>query len=122
MPRVTEMIKARKIYGMIDWDDNGEEFYHRQKESFNTSFIADYSDTEQGLRKLAVINADLTGTNMYSIIIVERETEELCDDEIEGQLSDGVFENCRTWDGEELPKLDAELWYDRVKKYRNEII
>ena len=79
--------KAYKVYG---W--NG----HRQKESFNKSYNCDFSDEKVGTRIITVLNSDVTGTNDYSLVIVTRNTEEECDKTIDGQVSDGIFENCRT--------------------------
>lgn len=44
-------------------------------------------------RIVEVINSDQTGTNEYSIIRITRDTAEECEEEFDGQLSDGVFEN-----------------------------
>lgn len=44
---------------------------------------------------LEVKNSDKTGTNEYSIFSVTCDTEEECAAELEGQLSDGIFENSR---------------------------
>lgn len=51
---------------------------------------------------LTVLNADATGTNDYSLVIITRGTAEECDKEFFGQLSDGVFENSRTGRIEEI--------------------
>lgn len=75
-----------KIYGMDG---------HRQRESFNASQKYDFSDQKIGARVIEVINADITGTHEYSIIRITRNTPEECFDELNGQLSDGIFENSR---------------------------
>lgn len=67
---------------------------HRQRESFNESYICDFSDGEK-IRKIEIENADKTGTNEYSIIRITRNTPEECEKELDGQLSDGIFENSR---------------------------
>ena len=41
------------------------------------------------------MNHDKTGTHEYSIIRITRNTEEECESDFWGQLSDGVFENSR---------------------------
>ena len=71
-----------KIYGV-----NG----HRQRESFRTS---DSFTTWSG-NKVEVLNSDKTGTNEYSIIRITAESEKACFEELNAQLSDGVFENSR---------------------------
>lgn len=75
-----------KVYGA-----NG----HRQRESFNKSYTYDFSDNEDGTRIIEVQNADKTGTNDYSIVKITRDTAEECEQEFWGQVSDGIFENCR---------------------------
>lgn len=75
-----------KVYGM-----NG----HRQRESFNSSYKWDFSDKECGVRIIEVENSDKTGTNDYSIIRISRNTYEECYEELQGQISDGIFENSR---------------------------
>ena len=72
-----------KVYGA-----NG----HRQAESFNASTCYDWSDG--GLvRIVSTQNADVTGTNEYSIVRTTRNTAEECQRELDGQISDGIFEN-----------------------------
>ena len=82
-----------KVYGMDG---------HRQKESFAPSRKYDWSCEEDGVRIVEIINSDNTGTNEYSIVKITRDTAELCEKEFDGQLSDGIFENCRTGDIEEI--------------------
>lgn len=76
---------------------------HRQRESFNKSVEYDFSENGK-LRKIRVKNADVTGTNEYSIIEIERNTYDECEDELYGQITDGVFENSRTGRIEEVRK------------------
>ena len=66
---------------------------HRQRESFNESFKYDFSDNCEGTRILRGYNSDRTGTNEYTIISITRDTLELCEEEFDGQLTDGIFEN-----------------------------
>lgn len=68
---------------------------HRQKESFCDSYTYDFSEDGK-TRIIEVINADRTGTNEYSIVRITRNTPEECAEELEGQISDGIFENRRT--------------------------
>ena len=77
--------KSWKVYGKLG---------HRQRESFNPSVDYDWSSKKDGIRKVSLLNADKTGTNEYTIIHITRNTGEECEAELEGQLSDGVFENC----------------------------
>lgn len=67
---------------------------HRQRESFHNSFVLNCSDGES-IRIIEINNADVTGTNEYSEICITRNTTEECEEELEGQLSDGVFENSK---------------------------
>lgn len=75
-----------KVYGA-----NG----HRQSESFNKSYTYNFTDEYDGTRIIEVQNSDITGTNEYSIVKITRDTAKLCDEEMEGQITDGIFENCR---------------------------
>ena len=68
---------------------------HRMRESFNESYMYDFSSKQDGIRILEVFNSDLTGTNEYTIVKITRPTEDDCWDEFEGQLTDGIFENSR---------------------------
>lgn len=77
--------KSWKIYGMDG---------HRQRESFNKSCKYDFSENET-VRIIEVENSDKTGTNDYSIIRITRNSSEECEEELHGQLSDGIFENSR---------------------------
>ena len=76
---------AWKVYGMDG---------HRQKESFNDSVRWDSSNGDD-VRIIEEINSDKTGTNDYTVIVITRNTREECERELDGQLSDGIFENCR---------------------------
>lgn len=67
---------------------------HRQRESFHKSERYDWS-TDGNVRVVEVQNADMTGTNEYSRLIITRNTAEEVNDELNGQLSDGIFENNR---------------------------
>lgn len=75
-----------RVYGMDG---------HRQKISFTPSFTWNFSKGDD-VRIISVENADKTGTNEYSVVHITRNTAEDCESDLLGQLSDGVFENCRT--------------------------
>ena len=75
-----------KVYGIAG---------HRQKISFCDSFKYDFSNGSD-IRIIEAINADITGTNDYSIVKITRNTAAQCLEELTGQISDGIFENCRT--------------------------
>jgi len=77
----------------LAWKVYGREG-HRMKESFEESYKYDFSCKEDGVRILEVFNSDLTGTNEYSIVKITRDTEGECVSEFNGQLTDGIFENC----------------------------
>lgn len=79
-----EVTRTWKVYGA-----NG----HRQRASFAPSATYDWS-SEGDVRKVALENADMTGTNEYVIIRITRNTAEECERELDGQISDGFFENC----------------------------
>lgn len=67
---------------------------HRQRTSFFASVHWDWSNGEN-VRIFEVDNADKTGTNEYSPVRITRNTAEECERELEGQLSDGYWENYR---------------------------
>lgn len=79
-----EVTRTWKVYGADG---------HRQKVSFTPSAAYDWS-SEGDIRKVALENADMTGTNEYTIIRITRNTAEECERELDGQISDGFFENC----------------------------
>lgn len=67
---------------------------HRQRESFHKSARYDWTDGEN-VRIVEIQNADKTGTHDYSLVTITRNTEKECLAELDGQLSDGIFENSR---------------------------
>lgn len=85
--------RSWKVYGMDG---------HRNKISFGKSFAYDFSKGEN-VRRIECDCSDKTGTNDYVIVKITRNTAEECKNELEGQLSDGIFENCRTGKVEEIP-------------------
>ena len=87
------MIKRSwKVYGMDG---------HRQRISFGKSVKYDWSKDGQ-IRIVELENADKTGTNDYTIIHITRNTAEECEAELDGQLTDGIFENSRFGHIEEI--------------------
>lgn len=90
------MTRSWKVYGREN---------HRQRESFHDSFEHDFS-TPGNIRRIKVENADITGTNEYTIIRITRNTAEECEEELEGQITDGVFENSYTGWIEEIEEKD----------------
>lgn len=75
---------------------------HIQRVSFNDSYRYDFSNERQGTRIIEVYNSDRTGSNGYSIVSITRDTFEECEDEFDGQLSDGIFENSRIGEIKEI--------------------
>lgn len=84
--------KTYKVYGLLG---------HRQKMSFNPSQKYDWSK-DGNARIIEFENADKTGTNAYSIVKITRNTAEECLAELNGQISDGFFENYRVGKIEEI--------------------
>lgn len=84
--------RAWKIYGREG---------HRQSMSFEPSmaYIWHHERSEWYKDRLHIIltllNADVTGTNDYTICIITAPTAAECEAELSGQLDDGFFENCR---------------------------
>ncbi len=77
--------RAWKVYGTKG---------RRQRESFNPSYAYDWTEGVN-VRKIEVENSDKTDTNEYSIIRITRNTADECERELDGQISDGIFENSR---------------------------
>lgn len=66
---------------------------HRQRGSFwDSRPMQMFPDGTGGFSALC---ADKTGTNDYVVFTVQADTAEQCEKILEGQLSDGYFENCR---------------------------
>lgn len=84
--------KSWKVYGFLG---------HRQRESFNKSYKWDFSE-DDNVRIIEVENSDKTGTNDYTIVRITRNTDEECEAELNGQISDGIFENSNVEDIEEI--------------------
>ena len=84
--------KSWKVYGFLG---------HRQRESFNKSYKWDFSE-DDNVRIIDVENSDKTGTNDYTIVRITRNTAEECEAELNGQISDGIFENSNVGDIEEI--------------------
>lgn len=76
--------RAWKVYGLDS---------HRQRESFFPSYEYDFSDKDDGVRIIKVENSDVTGTNEYTIVRITRNNTQECEEELYGQISDGIFES-----------------------------
>lgn len=59
-----------------------------------SSFEWDFSNEADGTRIIAVDCKDKTGADYYVIVTITRDTLIDCINEFNGQLSDGLFENC----------------------------
>ena len=81
---------------------------HRQSASFGRSSFWDFSQ-DGDVRKISVLREDILQTNDHVIVIIERNTAEECEAELNGQLSDGIFENCRVGGVEVLYGEEVEL-------------
>lgn len=86
------MTKKYRIYGAAG---------HRQAISFGQSFYWDFS-TEGNKRILSCDCADRTGSNDFVDLTITCNTEIDCAKELDGQLSDGIFENCSFGDVVEI--------------------
>lgn len=86
---------------------------HRQRESFSESYTYDFSDEQDGTRIISVLNADKTGSNDFTIIQITRNTREECAQELDGQISDGIFEN--SWVGK-VEEIDPKNLTDQFNK------
>ena len=77
-----------RIWAVYGADD------HRQRESFNPSYAYDWTNNDD-VRIINVYNSDKTFTNDYSVISITRNTYEKCEEELNGQITDGIFENSK---------------------------
>lgn len=72
---------------------------HRQRESFCDSIEFDTWSGEH----IEILNSDKTGTNEYSIVrITSNGSERSCEEALNAQISDGIFENCNVGRIEEI--------------------
>ena len=85
--------RSWKVYGAAG---------HRQKISFGESIHWDFSNNENGIRIIDVDCEDRTKTNEYVIVHITRKNSEDCEKEFWGQVSDGLFENARIGNIEEI--------------------
>lgn len=82
---------------------------HRQKLSFEPSRLYDFSSEETGTRIIEFFNSDRTGTNEYVDIAITCDTAEKAFLELEGQLSDGFFENVNWGHVAEINEAGKEI-------------
>lgn len=114
--------KGYLIRGAYHYDD---ERYHRNKESFEPSHYNDFTGYREGdgVRIIRVLNSDILGTNDYNIVIIARETATQCDDEMFGQWSDGIFENCNVESPTELGAEETQKYIEMFDSYnRNRFV
>lgn len=88
------MLKMWKVYGVKG---------HRQRESFADSSVTQLNDNSF----IYVVNSDITKTNDYSVVAISSEKIESCNDILEGQLSDGIFENSKVGEVVEIDICDS---------------
>lgn len=94
-------IRSWKVYGIEG---------HRQRESFNDSY--NFTVERNGSRLIVdVWNSDMTGTNEYTLIRITGPSSQACLDELNGQLSDGIFENSRVGKVEEFDTIVYAVQY-----------
>ena len=81
------IIGCRKVYHVYG------EYGHRQRESFGESYELLHDESKT---MICVRNSDITGTNDYTEIEIIAKNEKECDEILDAQLSDGIFENSKT--------------------------
>jgi hypothetical protein len=94
---------------------------HRNRESFSPSCYNDFTGycEGDGVRILRVLNSDILGTNDYNVVIITRRTTLECDDEMFGQWSDGIFENCNVDIPIELDSVDVQKYINMFDRYNH---
>lgn len=83
------MTRTWKVYGADG---------HRQRGSFRES----NSFTDYNGLKYEVLNSDRTGTNEYTIVKITGADADALLRALDGQICDGIFENCRVGRIEEV--------------------
>lgn len=83
--------------------------YGRENHRLRSSFFKSVKFTDANGAKIQILNADITGTNDYSIMIVTASTWENCKKAAQGQYTDGYFEDDRTGALEDIDFL-LENW------------
>lgn len=85
-------------------------FYSEYAKSHN-SVRNDFSNEQDGTRILEELCSDKTGLSDAVIVKVTRDSYEECEFEFDGQVTDGIFENCDVGDIDEISQeqLDAIL-------------
>lgn len=112
--------KIYKIYGGYDFEGK----YHRQRESFFPSDLTfktyrtiqqDFTQGEvpkeiNGWSEIWIeeYNSDLTGSNQWTILKMTAENSYLIERELDGQISDGIFENSRVGKIEEITEEELQ--------------
>lgn len=74
---------------------------HRQAMSFEPTVRYDWS-TKDETRKVEFINSDETGTNEYTLVRITCDSAMACANEIDGQITDGYFEDVCVGGAEEV--------------------
>ena len=85
--KMKTIIGCRKVYHVYG------EYGHRQRESFGESYELFH---EESKTMILVRNSDITCTNDYTEIEIIAKNEKECDEILDAQLTDGIFEDCRT--------------------------
>ena len=73
----------------------GRKDIDRENHFFRPISMISLMSEQNGTRIIEVDNFDKTGTHDYSIVRITRDTAKLCAAELNGQISDGIFENSR---------------------------
>ena len=81
-----------------------------------------WSNDQDGVRIFEVFCADLTGHPSYIIVRITRNTEEECNEEWAGQITDGYFENYRgDIRGKEVDPAKIKLDMSRIEDMCTEV-
>ena len=86
-------MKTKTIIGCCKVYHVYGEYGHRQRESFSESYEL---LNENNNTIICVHNSDMTGTNDYTEIEIIAKSVKECDEILDAQLTDGIFENSRT--------------------------
>ena len=68
------------------------------------------------VRKISVANCDVTGQAQFSIVKVSRDTYKECEDELDGQISDGIWEDDYVFKTLEITNWEEKIMATEKKK------
>jgi len=97
--------RAFRVYGKDGYN---------QWEAGNKSWKSDWTNPHQGIRIVGCLNSDRTGHDDYAVVVICRDDADSCLRELNGQITDGIFENCAFGAVEEVPFESVKGLWDKL--------